>query len=89
MGNTSPVDSSVPEENALRLQYGYVNHNQINPNVALKIANNLAGDPMNYQSGHDRVMDKDFELVFYQSNEVRFLSFFHSPMKNHRIYISS
>ena len=77
MGNTNPVDSSNPKENALRLQYGYVNHNQINPNVALEIANNLAGNPMKYQSGHDRVMDKDFELVFYQSNEVRFVCLFY------------
>ena len=77
MGNTNPVDSSNPKDNALRLQYGYVNHNQINPNVALEIANNLAGNPMKYQSGHDRVMDKDFELVFYQSNEVRFVCLFY------------
>ena len=75
MGNTNDVGSSNGKENILRLQYGYVNHNRIDPNVALEIANNLAGDPMKYQSGHDHVMDKDFELVFYQSNEVRFVCF--------------
>ena len=75
MGNTNYFDSFDGNENVLRLQYGYVNHNQINPNVALEIANNLAGDPMKYQSGHDRVMDKDFELVFYQSNKVHFVCF--------------
>ena len=73
MGNTHDVNSSNGKENVLRLQYGYVNHNRIDANVALEIANNLAGDPMKFQSGHDRVMDKDFELVFYQSNEVRFV----------------
>jgi hypothetical protein len=57
----------------LRLQYGPVNHNQINPNTALEIANNLAGNPMDFYSGHLGVMDKDFELVFYQSNEVRLI----------------
>ncbi len=61
----------------LRLQYGPVNHNQISPNVALKIANNLAGNPMDFKSGHDSVMDKDFELVFYQSNEVRLICFYY------------
>ena len=73
MGKTNHLDSSDGNENVLRLQYGYVNHNGIDANVALEIANNLAGDPMKFQSGHDRVMDKDFELVFYQSNEVRFV----------------
>ena len=73
MCNTNHLDSSNGNENVLRLQYGYVNHNHIDANVALEIANNLAGDPMKFQSGHDRVMDKDFDLVFYQSNEVRFV----------------
>ena len=61
----------------LCLQYGLVNHNQISPNVALQIANNLAGNPMDFKSGHDSVMDKDFELVFYQSNEVRPICFYY------------
>lgn len=61
------------ENGTLRLQYGPVNHNQISPNTALEIANNLAGNPMDFYSGHLSVMDKDFELVFYQSNEVRLI----------------
>ena len=61
------------EDGTLRLQYGPVNHNQISPNTALEIANNLAGNPMDFYSGHPSVMDKDFELVFYQSNEVRLI----------------
>ena len=63
------------ENDILRLQYGPVNHNQISPNVTLEIANNLTGNPMDFKSGHDSVMDKDFELVFYQSNEVRLICF--------------
>ena len=61
----------------LRLQYGPVNHNQISPNVALEIANNLTGNPMDFKSGHDSVMDKYFELVLYQSNEVRLICFYY------------
>ena len=41
-----------------------------------EIANNFAGNPMEFQSGHDRVMDQGFELVIYQSNEVYFFSYF-------------
>ena len=53
------------------LQYGPVNHNRISPPIALEIANNLAENPMNAEkTGHDAVVDKDFELIFYQSNEV-------------------
>lgn len=59
------------EDGTLRLQYGPVNHNQISQQVALEIANNLAGNPMQYISNHDSVMDKGLELVFYKSNEVR------------------
>ena len=81
MGKEVPIDSSTPQQKALRLQYGSVNHNSLNPNVVLEIANNLAGDPMNYQSRHDRIMDKDFELVFYQSNEVQIIIILHSRIK--------
>ena len=56
----------------LCLQYGWVNHNKIGPSSTLKIVNNLSNNIMEAEStGHDAVMDKDFELIFYQSNEVR------------------
>ena len=70
LGNTN-------ESGSLTLQYGYVNHNSINPPTVYEIANNLSGDPMKFTSGHNRKMDQAFELVMYQSNEVRhlFMSF--------------
>jgi len=65
------------ESSALTLQYGYLNYNQISPHIVHEIANNFAGNPMEFQSGHDRVMDQGFELVIYQSNEVCFCSYFY------------
>lgn len=64
-------EDTNPPIKGLRLQYGRVNHNKLSVSTAMEIANNLAGDPMKFKSGHQPLMDKDFELVFYQSDEVR------------------
>ena len=45
------------KDGTLRLQYGPVNHNQISWNTALEIANNLAGNPMDFYSGHQSGVD--------------------------------
>ena len=71
MGKEVLIPESDPPLQALRLQYCQMNHNKISPNTALEIANNLAGDPMKFESGPDAVMYKDLTLIFYQSNEVR------------------
>ena len=64
-------DDTSPPIKGLRLQYGRVNPNKLSFPTAMEIANNLAGNPMKFTSGHQAIMDKDFELVFYQSDEVR------------------
>ena len=69
--NTS--DSSTPQQKTLQLQYGHINHTQSKPYYTGETANNLACCPVGLQSGHGTVIDKDFSLVFYQSNEVRTL----------------
>ena len=45
-------------QKTLQLQYGHINHNQIKPHCTLKIANNLAGCPMNFKSSMRRWLTK-------------------------------
>ncbi len=65
-------DTTVP---ALTLQFGPVNHNSLSASTAYEIMNNLSGCPVDYTSGHEPRMDKGIEYVFYQSNEVRIMSY--------------
>jgi hypothetical protein len=64
------LDSLTSSQKTLQLQYGHINHNQIKPHCTLEIAKNLVGCPINFKSGQEEVIDKDFSLVFYQSIKV-------------------
>jgi hypothetical protein len=65
-----PVEGGINGDLLLRLQYMHVNHNHLHIPTALEIANNLSGNPMKFQSGHENKMGGDMDMIFYQSNEV-------------------
>ena len=71
LGGKTFTNTNDENTDYLKLRYGRVNWNVLHPGTAFEIANNLSGNPMQIASIHEPTMNKNLEVLFYQSNEVR------------------